>query len=120
MFFLRGSKTVVEKENQIEDWEIIFHGENLDDVEGFLLLAFDNKEDPLWVWKHLEILSDDCSQQRYYFKHKWLPDDAWFRLNPVYEKIAQYVKISPTPAKVMNKEDYLKAFNEAAFEACGT
>lgn len=120
MFFLRASKSVVEKETQITDWEIVFHGENLDDVEGYLLLSFESKEHEMWGWKHVEILSDDCSQQRYYFQHKWLPDNAWFRLNPVYEKIAQYVKTGPIPEKKMDAAAYLKAFESEVFAACGS
>lgn len=124
MYYLRASTAVVEKESQINDWKIIFHGESLDDVEGFLLITFEQKPkegevDPnsMWNWKHVEILCDDLVQHRYYFQHKWLPENAWFRLNPVYEKIAQYVKPQPTPKKVADLAAYKAEFEKMALGA---
>jgi hypothetical protein len=111
---MRASKATVEKENQINDWEILCHNEDLENIEGYLLICMEDKENDIWKQKHVEIIDDKCQQHRYYFQHKWLPDNAWFRLNPVYEKIAQYVKIPEIPTKTADFTAYLAAFEKMA------
>lgn len=111
---MRASKEVVEKESQLKEWEILCHNEDMDNLVGYLLICMEDKNNDIWKWKHVEILNDDLVQHHYYFQHKWLPDNAWFRLNPVYEKIAQYVKVPEIPEKTADFKAYKAAFEKAA------
>jgi hypothetical protein len=106
MFFLRVSSQVVEEEKDITDWKCIFHGDNLEDVEGFFLISIEKDDSEFNKFKHVEILDQDCNQKVYYFYHDWLPKNAWFRLRPVHEQLVPYV----TPKHIDKKEFDIQAY----------
>lgn len=101
MYFLRVSSQIVEEESQISDWKTIFHGDNIEDVEGFFLISVEREDSEFNKFKHVEILDDEGNQKVYYFYHDWLPKNAWFRLRPEHEQLTPYV----TP-KHINKKDF--------------
>lgn len=119
--YVRGSKTVVEREEQIKDWEILLHADTLEEAVSFVLLSLEDKpkkdepipEHSFWSWKHIELLDENLNQLHYYFNHEWLPENSIFRLRPAYEKIAQYVTVPPQPEKKADLEAYRASFEKS-------
>lgn len=93
MYYIIGSKEVVEREEDLKTYTILAVANNLLEVHTFFEEYIpENRDDEFWNWRHIAICDANSVVHAYYFQHKWLPDNAWFRLYPVYDKIKPYVK----------------------------
>lgn len=95
MYSIIGSKELVENESDLSIFTVLADNfETVSDASQWFQSNFINDDHYVNLYKHVHIICEDVMVYEYWYRHKWLPKDAWFMLVPVYDKIKKYVDTS--------------------------